>query len=81
MSYIQFDNGMRIECEETVKAENGIIRMPKAVIKMGENTYYAEDVVIDLNAKEFSLPHANGERRTWSMEEVSPRRPSVTCTI
>lgn len=67
MSYIVFDNGMRVECKEKVRAVDNIIVMPRATITLGGNTYHAHDVRIDLNDNKMTVPALNGDRTTWEI--------------
>lgn len=63
MSYIVLDNGMRIESPDTVKAVEGVVRMPVATITVGGRKYDATDVVIDFT--EGSLSYGKSPQTKW----------------
>lgn len=78
MSYITFDNGIRIETEETVQAVDNCITMKQATITIQGRSYIATDVKIDLNSGTFSYPRPNSEERTtWSTHLPTGGNPTM----
>lgn len=70
MSFIEFSNGMRVECPDTVRAVDGIVRMPEATITLNGQQYVARDVVIDFTENTLSYPTVGEERTTWRTDNA-----------